>query len=378
MGKLFLSVIAATAAITAVALPGVGFADEPVRVVIKFVKSAPRTGPTVAFIAESCPACVLRQDPAFARDNVTETLVDLMVPRRRTLELAFKVRPGAVRRVILEGEDARFAVEGDRLRVSLPPLDGEATAAGEFSTHLIEPGMVLRFEHGDPARRAGAYALGPFPVRQRRAADVLEFAQREMIRLTGLGDYVAQEKLGAIQVMGFDTNFPHGHADGPPHVHMHLRWPGNAGTQIGHYYLDARGLLTRNMVGLKSLDATKTLGPGETFTTTDPYGRPVYSHTITPEGWLKLGRAAAPPCLIKPVDDGFDSGAVVACPDQAPVTVKVEDDMAAGILRVWSNAVVETFRYDRDTGTLLSSQAAPLPLPSAYSGDQMLRATALR
>ncbi len=36
--------------------------------------------------------------------------------------------------------------------------------------------MVLRFEHADPARRAGDYATGLFPTVQRAAANVLEFA----------------------------------------------------------------------------------------------------------------------------------------------------------------------------------------------------------
>lgn len=131
-------------------------------------------------------------------------------------------------------------------------------------------------------------------------------------------------------------------------------------------------LFVREIAALADIDL---IGPGETFTTNDLYGRPVYAHTITPEGWRSLGRASAPPCLIKPVGEGFDSGAVVACPGLPPVTVKVEDDMSAGVLRVWSNAVIETFRYDRDTGVLLSPRAAPAQRPSAYSGERMLEVT---
>lgn len=336
-----------------------------VRVVLKFVKAG-GDGP-VRFLADSCAACVALHDPAFERDNQRETLIALALPERRTLELRFRAPAGSVRRVLLESGDLRFETAGDIVTVQLPPVGHDAVGAGEVATHIVEPGMVLRFEHADPARRAGAYADGPFPALQRRAADHLEFAQREVIRRTGLGEYVAGEKLGTIHVMGFDTNYPHGHTDAPPHTHMHLRWPANAGTQIGHYYIGADGLLERNEVGIKDLDAPgASFGRGDAYTTRDLRGRPVYTHRITAEGWLALGRAGRPPCLIRPLARGFDGGAVVACPGQAEVVVKVDDDLAAGVLRVATGAVLEVFRYDPDSGKLLSAAAPPPVTESNY------------
>lgn len=341
-----------------------------VTVMLKFVKQ-PDHGDMapVALLNDSCASCTVLDNPALRRDNRRETLVALSIPVRRTLELRFRATRNGVKRVILESGDLRFTATDDIVTVSLPPVASDAVTAGEFATHIVEPGMVLRFEHADIARRAGAYAHGAFPVRQRRAADNLQFAQREVIRRTGLGDYVAQEKLGAIQVMGFDTNFPHGHADAPPHMHMHLRWPLNAGTQIGHYYIDEAGLLTHNVVGVKSMDSQgRTYQRGELFTTMDVRGRAIYQHRITQEGWLELGRAGAARCLIKPAQagKGFDTGASVACPTQRPVTISVTDDLAAGIMRVASGQVAETFRYDTDTGKLLSDIAPPAPSESNY------------
>ena len=345
-----------------------------VTVVLKFVKQPGHSGMApVTLLADSCAACTVLGDPALARDNRRETLVALALPARRTLELRFRAAPGSVKRVVLESGDLPFMVDGERVTVSVPPVAGDAFTAGEFATHIVEPGMVLRFEHADIARRAGAYASGAFPALQRHAADNLQFAQREVIRRTGLGDFVAQEKLGTIQVMGFDTNYPHGHTDAPPHMHMHLRWPLNAGTQIGHYYIDERGLLTHNVVGVKSMDGQgRTYGRGELFTTRDVRGRPIYQHRITPEGWLELGRAGAAPCVLKPAQEnrGFETGATVACADRAPVTVSVTDDLAAGIVRVATGPVVETFRYDTDTGKLLSSAAAPPPSESNWVAPQ--------
>ncbi|WP_428153537.1 hypothetical protein [Brevundimonas sp.] len=340
--------------------------SEDVRVVVKFVKTDPAAG-TVVFDPSSCPSCVLVQDPEFARDNAHETLIDLRVPRRRTLDLTFETHGGGVRRVVLETGDIAFTNVGDRLTVHLPPLSDDAVNAGEFHTNIVEPGMVLRFEHDDPARRAGAYSDAPAPLLQRQAADTLSFAQREVVRELGLGLAVERQGLGKILIMGFDTNLPHGHTDAPAHMHMHMRWPDNAGTQIAHYYIDGRGLLVRNQVGIQFLDAPqRTFGLGQTFTTIDRHGGPVYSHTITQEGWLTLADGMGRSCLVRPIETGFQSGAIVACAGAADRRIHVQDDLENGLLRVKTNQIEEVFRYDPDTGKLLSADEAPSESPSGY------------
>lgn len=176
-------------------------------------------------------------------------------------------------------------------RLDDPPVATDTITAAEVARHIVEPDMVLRFEHADPARRAGAYATRRFPDRQRRAANTLEFAQREVVRRLGLGEEIERDGVGRIQIMGFDTNAPHGHGDAPPHVHMHLRWPGDTGMQIGHHYIGPDGLLTENIVGLKGLHALQRwFGRGETFTAIASDGRALYSHRITPRGWLEIAR----------------------------------------------------------------------------------------
>lgn len=336
-------------------------ADAPmVHLVLKFVKDKPTHGPAVVLDPASCPACVVGHDPGFERDNARETLVELHVPAQRSLELAFDSQPG-VRRVLLETTDLPFRREGNRLLVALAPLHVDLIDTGEFSTHIVEPGMVLRFEHADPARLAGDYAGKPLPKVQREAANVLEFAEREAIREIGLGEHVAREGLGVIEIMGFDTNEPHGHKDSPPHMHMHLRWPFNIGTQIGHYYLSADGLLQHNEVGVTGYHLPgRNFGAGQPFTTIDNRGRAAYTQTITPEGWLKLSTDLPNgTCLIRPVAQGFASGASVACDGHAPQTIQVSDDLNHGVLKVTTGTVIETFRYDRDNGLLLSPTEAP-------------------
>ena len=77
-------------------------------------------------------------------------------------------------------------------------------------------------------------------------------------------------------------------------------------------------------------------------------------------------RAGQAPCLIRPLARGFDGGALVACPGQPEVAVKVDDDLAAGVLHVTTGAVLEVFRYDPDSGKLLSAAAPPPVTESNY------------
>jgi hypothetical protein len=369
-----LSLILVLAGLCVPAAPALAGSAQPadtVRIVLKFVKQSPADGPVARFDPASCPSCTAVTMPLFNAENARETVIALNVPRRRSLELAFQGPREAVRRVILEGGDLPFRGEPGRVVVQVPPVAADAVTAAEVATHIVEPGMVVRFEHADPVRRAGFYATGPFRQAQRRAANVLEFAQREVVRELGLGEQVEREHLGRIQIMGFDTNAPHGHTDAPPHMHMHLRWPGNTGTQIGHYYIGADGLLTHNQVGVKDIPGReRRFGRGEPFTTVGPNGRGVYTHRITGEGWLELGRAGEAPCLIRPADGtGFQSGATIRCAGRPETHIRVEDDLSRGVVTVVTGTITEIFRYDTDTGVLISPAAITPPGPSVYQDE---------
>lgn len=363
---------AALALVPAVATAaGAGHPDE-VRVVLKFVKrdgaggAGGAGGASVRFDPASCKTCRIVDEPLFNADNARETAIALQVPRRRSIELAFEARPATVRRVLMESGELPFRTAGNRIVVALPPLAQDAITAAEVATHIVEPGMVLRFEHADPARRAGAYAAGPFPYLQRRAADVLEFAQRQVVRTLGLGEAAVRRGWGTIQIMGFDTNAPHRHVDAPPHAHMHLRWPGDTGTQIGHYYIDGNGLLSHNLAGVKGMDVPeRRFGRGATFATIAPDGATAYTHRITEQGWLEIGDGRGRTCLIRPAAaDGFAGGAIVGCPGVDEQRITVVDDLSDGVLTVTTGDIVETFRYATDSGLLLSPTMVPPSAPS--------------
>ena len=355
------------------ALPASETPPGGVTIVLKFVKRGTPSAPVARFDPASCRACTPVDTPLYNAENGRETVIALEVPQRRSLELRFTGPRDTVRRVLLESGDLPFRQDKGAIIVRLPPLIDDAITAAEVATHIVEPGMVLRFEHADPVRRAGAYATGRFPQTERLAANALEFAQRQVIRDLGLGEEAERRDLGRIQVMGFDTNAPHAHVDTPPHIHMHLRWPRNAGTQIGHYYIGADGLLTHNQAGVKGIPGTdRRYGRGETFTTIAPDGNGLYFHRITPEGWLDIGRPGGRSCTIRPSGGGgFQAGAIVRCDGSPPRHITVEDDIARGVFTVATDDIVETFRYDPDNGQLHSPTIPPPPTPSNYVSEEV-------
>jgi hypothetical protein len=331
-----------------------------VRVALKFVRTPgePPTQP-LRLVPESCGVCVQGEDPNFAHENPLETIVELDIPKGRYLEPAFDGAPGAFRRVILQTGDLPFYTDSGRIRVQLPPLEADAVESSEVATQITGDGYVLRFEHADPARRAGAYS-NVFPALQRRAANTLEFSLREAVLELGLGAQVKREELGIIEIMGFDTNDPHGHLDAPPHVHMHLRWPYNIGTQIGHFYLTPTGRLSINRVGVTGYHLPeRTFGPSQPFATLSPKGTIAYAVTITADGGLAIGTRDGRACTLEPTGAGFDAGAQVVCDQHPPVVVHVDDDLAHGRIVVDTGAMVEVFHYDRDTGALTSPSLRP-------------------
>lgn len=346
--------------------------DDRVTVLIKFLPQAGRDAAArVAFLVDSCRACTQLHDPAFERFNLRESVIQLRVPRERFLELAFAAPEADAARAFVNNQELPLRRVGERITLDLPPLAEDAVWAGAFATEIVEPGVTLRFEHGDPARQAGAYATGAFPEVERRAADNLTFAQREAIRQLGLGEYVQREKIGQIMLMGFDTNFPAAHTDAPPHVHMHLRWASNIGTQISHFYIAPDGLLTVNKVGVRGLNMPgRTLGRGEAFTTIDRFGRAVYTHTITAGGALTItGPDGKSTCTLLPAGAGFHFGVRLACGSAPAVTIRVEDDMAAGIIAVTTGPLREVLRYDPQTGNLKSVNQPVSSPPSTLNPD---------
>lgn len=356
--KAMLALLLATLPLVALAQP----ANMPknVRYTLNFYKAADAdTSATVQFVPASCPACRDNAHPDFARDNIRETTVDLQVPTKQAMTLQFTAPAGLVRRVTdPQQNDLHWQQDGSTITVHVLAQTRNGVGAGQLQTEINEPSLAVRIEHADEARRAGPYAEGPFPWRQRAAAVNLQFAQRAMVKRSGLHLRLEAQGGGQIRILGFDTNYPHGHSDDPPHMHMYLRWPTVTGSQVGHYYLDEDGLLVDNwltMIGMPKIFHMR-LGKGEPHPTHDANGRHAYTHTITQEGWLRLKLEGSAECLLRPLQPGkgFDTGVQVECPGQATYSVTAHDDYPNGVLTATTDGVTEVWRYDVDTGKVLS------------------------
>ncbi|WP_404713807.1 hypothetical protein [Sphingomonas sp. MMS24-J13] len=250
---------------------------------------------------------------------------------------------------------------------SLPPDDlGDVT---QQYTYIETPGVYIRVGHADIARRRGDYATGPWPTLQAQAALNLEFAAREAINALKIVRTLPALGVTTIMLMNFDTNYPtlepdKAHGDWPPHWHMHVLWQDPPRVRkVGHFYLSSEGLLVRN----ESNDPTaadkvggraRLYARGATDETRTPDGKLVYSHMITAEGYFEIASEHGV-CLLKPIADGFESGVRLSCNNgQAIITIRAVDHPAAGRLRLYLNdRLTNDYRYDPDTGALLSAPA---------------------
>jgi hypothetical protein len=310
---------------------------------------------------KSCGLCQLDSDPAYAKQNKRVAVLAVLLPRSTAVPVHVVIAANTVRRVLLEGQELPFTQDENGIGFTVPPQAVDRVNSGEFQTHIFWPGIDLRFEHGDPERRDGKYQSGAWPAVQLKSAHTLEFAQLLAIRMLGLDSQVVDRNIGSLDLMGFDTDFPHGHEDYPPHMHMILWWPTptGAGSLIAHYYITPQGLLDHTeVIPLRTVGLVATrIERGVSYTDTDYTGERAYSHTITDKGWLQVAEVNGGSCLISPLGHGFDSGAAVECAGYSRRTVQVEDDIEKGKITVLNDGMRKTiYTYDPDSGQLLGTE----------------------
>jgi len=122
--------------------------------------------------------------------------------------------------------------------------------AGKTPTHFS--GALPRFGavevcvfHNVRGVQAGLYRGVPYPERQIQAQLNFMFASLEMMREFGFTD--SKDAVdGQINIYGFETNFPNGHVDCPPHFHIMLMWNGWRDNRACHFILDENGKILRN------------------------------------------------------------------------------------------------------------------------------------
>lgn len=104
-----------------------------------------------------------------------------------------------------------------------------------FMTGLPQVGAVSAgLMHHVEGMQAGPYRAYPYPVNEARAVDNFVFALREGFRRIGFDRKEAMD--GSIWLGGFDSHYPNGHTDFPPHFHVIAN--ARDGQQVSHFYVD--------------------------------------------------------------------------------------------------------------------------------------------
>jgi hypothetical protein len=326
-------------------------------------------------LPQGCSACSVMHGPFYEGQNAREVFFYLKVPVDKTQISNVRVNVGAlkVRAVVAEKSYLQFRRNGNEIIFDLPIIPRERSSTLEVQTNLNWPGIAVRVEHAFQDRRGGKYETGQWPSVERQAALNLEFGLREAIRALGLDRETCKRGLGTIHLMGFDTNFPLGHEDFPPHIHIILRWPHFTGSQAPHFYLSSKGLLEGDVqVTIDGLpQITKTFFPQSTpVPAVDYLGETVYETVENADGTLTLQRPGTGECTLLPLktgDQGFATGSKITCSTGQSSSVTATDDTEAGVLHVSVDAKPsEIYRYDPDTAVLLSS-VPPLGATSSAS-----------
>lgn len=330
-------------------------------------------------LPEDCHECSVMHGPFYEGQNAHEVFFYLKVPVSRKEIANVKVSVGDldVRAVIVEKSYLKFHRSGENINFNVPVTPRQRSSTLEVQTNLSWPGVTVRVEHAFEGRRDGKYATGKWPAIQRQAALNLEFGLRDAIRALGIDREVCDRGLGRIHMMGFDTNYPLGHEDFPPHAHIILRWPHFAGSQAPHLYLKENGLLGGDvMVSIDGMPQIKTtsFAQGTPVPAIDYLGETVYETVENLDGTLTLRRPTVGSCDLrpfKPTEQNFVSGVLMSCTNGRSSQIRATDDTDAGVIRVFVDSKPpEVYRYDPDTAVLLNSDPSlPTNQSSTCAGD---------
>ncbi|MBM4045528.1 MAG: hypothetical protein FJ279_10470 [Planctomycetes bacterium] len=177
--------------------------------------------------------------------------------------------------------------------------------------------------------------------------------------------------VGDIRLYGFETNFPNGHTDHPPHFHIMLAWPGWLNTQVTHFRLDDAGRIVVN--DFQTDDGQKVTGrkygPGEVCQMVDRDGKVGFELIVTERGEGVIMRRAAGQPEFRLSPDSRTGSAIAAVElsrrDTAEAewkplcSVRAADAADRGELRITvrphgGTETTEVIRYDPDTGQILT------------------------
>lgn len=237
-----------------------------------------------------------------------------------------------------------------------------------FTTVLPKFGAVsMGVFHNVEGLQAGEYRGLPYPKNEIQAHLNYLFAAREMMREMGFTDSPDAVK-GVVNLYGFETNFPNGHVDYPPHFHVMLMWNSWQDNHFCHYILNEKGKIIHNSVqvmenGVTIKEKTGVQPLGSTMVFPDATGNIRFSiHLLEDGSGVEMSVPGKKKQAMIRSDDSIRS---VSCfvreAQESPwifaTETNVKDDSREGILEVETkesdgNVRKEVWRYDPNSGGL--------------------------
>ena len=246
--------------------------------------------------------------------------------------------------------------------VQLKPVSRTAPT-GAF-TEISFGAVRLGVFHNWEIRRCGPYREGRYPDFEIRAHLNYLLAILEVCRAYGWTDTSEPDFVDHINLYGFETNFPNGHRDFPPHFHVMLAWDGWSAAQVGHYLLDSKGNIAKNTFWSLHKDLERHDLPGVITPYKDKTDRLIFETIVQDDGnGLVLVRPEDNvEYLVRPGKNGAAESAEVCRRSKSDVDdwlllceVIANDDAVNGAFTSrakYTNGTVQTvsFKYDPDNG----------------------------
>ena len=150
---------------------------------------------------------------------------------------------------------------------------------------IHKPGITLRMEQNDKGRRAGRY-MNKYPETEIIAAYHYMFAMYEILEEMHLPEYLSENNLGYMLILGFET-YNTIHEDYPPHWHLIYRWPLQCGSQAPHIYIGEDGKMIQNKVSIDCMpNIFQEIKNDSWFSFVNPYGNTILQIQINSDGTM--------------------------------------------------------------------------------------------
>ena len=263
--------------------------------------------------------------------------------------------------ILVEKDYIQFEKNGNHIsfKFDISGFTGSTTTLS-IHTRIEEPGLKIRLEHNHIGRKAGMYRNINYPGTQIIAAHHYIMGMREIIRMLNLPSYLANNNLGYMYILGFETNNEI-HTDYPPHWHLIYRWETFVGSQAPHLYLGENGETLYNKCYIDGIEGVcRTFKNGEWCKFVDYLGTDVCALCVKDDGVF----------VTKPYGDvyhmsNFEENKVVIKKNDVKIgEIEVADDVKKGIYEIkWTKlsgietpeSYIQKIIYDPLTGVFFES-----------------------